>query len=50
MVSPTNGLLLAFLAASKVDYIEWFRFMAPLFAVFCLIGLAALYLMMAFSA
>jgi uncharacterized ion transporter superfamily protein YfcC len=50
MVSPTNGLLLAFLAASKVDYIEWFRFMAPLFAVFCLIGLAALYLMTAFSA
>jgi uncharacterized ion transporter superfamily protein YfcC len=48
MVSPTNGLLLAFLAASKVDYIEWFRFMAPLFAVFCLIGLAALYLMTAF--
>jgi uncharacterized ion transporter superfamily protein YfcC len=50
MVSPTNGLLLAFLAASKVDYIEWLRFMAPLFAVFCLIGLAALSLMTAFGA
>jgi uncharacterized ion transporter superfamily protein YfcC len=50
MVSPTNGLLLAFLAASRVDYIEWVRFMAPLFAVFCLIGLAALYLMTAFGA
>jgi uncharacterized ion transporter superfamily protein YfcC len=50
MVSPTNGLLLAFLAASKVDYIEWFRFMAPLFAVLCVIGLAALYLMTAFGA
>ena len=45
MVTPTNGLLLAFLAASKVDYIEWIRFIAPLFTVLCIIGLAALYLM-----
>ena len=50
MVSPTNGLLLAFLAASKVDYIEWVRFMAPLFVVFCLVGFTALYLMTAFGA
>jgi uncharacterized ion transporter superfamily protein YfcC len=47
MVSPTNGLLLAFLAASKVGYIEWVRFMAPLFAVLCIVGFAALYLMTA---
>jgi uncharacterized ion transporter superfamily protein YfcC len=45
MVTPTNGLLLAFLAASKVDYIEWIRFIAPLFTVLCIVGLAALYLM-----
>jgi len=45
MISPTNGLLFAFLAASKVGYGEWVRFVAPLFAVLCLVGLAALYLM-----
>jgi uncharacterized ion transporter superfamily protein YfcC len=45
MVTPTNGLLLAFLAASKVDYVEWWRFIAPLFAMLCVVGLAALYLM-----
>lgn len=45
MVSPTNGLLLAFLAASKVGYGEWVRFVAPLFAVLFMVGLAALYLM-----
>ena len=45
MVTPTNGLLLAFLAASKVDYVEWWRFIAPLFAILCVVGLAALYLM-----
>jgi uncharacterized ion transporter superfamily protein YfcC len=49
MISPTNGLLLAFLAASEVDYVEWARFMAPLFIVFCLIGLTALYLMTVFG-
>jgi uncharacterized ion transporter superfamily protein YfcC len=50
MISPTNGLLLAFLAASKVDYIEWVRFMAPLFVALCLVGFTALYLMTVFGA
>ena len=45
MISPTNGLLLAFLAASKVGYNEWVRFVAPLYAALCVIGLVALYLM-----
>jgi uncharacterized ion transporter superfamily protein YfcC len=45
MVSPTNGLLMAFLAASKVDYVEWVRFMAPLFAVLCIVAFVAVYLM-----
>ncbi len=45
MVTPTNGLLLAFLAASKVDYLEWLRFIAPLFVVLCIVGVAALYIM-----
>ncbi len=45
MISPTNGLLLAFLAVSKVGYNEWVRFIAPLYAVLCVIGFVALYLM-----
>jgi uncharacterized ion transporter superfamily protein YfcC len=45
MITPTNPLLLAFLAAAKVDYLEWLRFIAPLFAAFCLVGLVAVYLM-----
>lgn len=44
MVSPTNGLLLAFLATSKVDYINWLRFITPLFFGLCIIGLIALHL------
>lgn len=47
MISPTNGLLLAFLAAAKVGYGDWVRFVAPLFAVLFVVGLAALYLMAA---
>jgi uncharacterized ion transporter superfamily protein YfcC len=47
IVTPTNPLLLAFLAASKVDYIEWLRFIAPLFAMLCIVSFAALYLMTA---
>lgn len=44
MVSPTNGLLLAFLSSAGVSYVAWIRFVAPLFAVLCLVGFAALYL------
>lgn len=49
MVTPTNGLLLAFLTTSKVSYIEWLRFAAPLFAILCIVGAAALYLMTALA-
>jgi uncharacterized ion transporter superfamily protein YfcC len=45
MVSPTNGLLMAFLAASKVDYLEWARFIAPLFAMLCVVSGVAVYLL-----
>lgn len=45
MISPTNPLLLAFLATAKVDYAQWLRFIAPLFAVFCLVCFSAIYLM-----
>lgn len=50
MVSPTNALLLAFLAASKVGYLQWVRFIAPLFVVFCIVSFVALYLMTAVGA
>lgn len=47
MISPTNGLLLAFLATAKVDYTEWIRFMGPLFVLLCVVGFSALYIMTA---
>lgn len=50
MVTPTNGLLLAFLAAAKVDYFEWMRFVTLLFAILCFVGVAALYTMAAVGA
>lgn len=31
MVTPTSGMLLAYLSASRVTYGEWIRFIAPLF-------------------
>ncbi len=45
MVTPTNPLLLAFLAAARVDYRDWLRFIAPLAAACFITGLAAIYLM-----
>ncbi len=45
IISPTNALLLAFLAAAKVDYGQWLRFAAPLFFIFTLVSFIALYLM-----
>ena len=50
MISPTNGVLLAFLAVSKVGYAEWVRFAAPLFLVLCVIAAVAVYLMTALGA
>jgi uncharacterized ion transporter superfamily protein YfcC len=47
MITPTNPLLLAFLAIAKVGYVEWVRFIAPLFVMLCIVGFAALYLMTA---
>ena len=42
-----RGLLLAFLAAAQVSYLEWARFVAPLVAVLSVIAVVALYLMAA---
>lgn len=45
MISPTNDLLLAFLAAARVGYADWFRFILPLFLIFSLISLLTLVMM-----
>ena len=50
MISPTNDLLLAFLASSRVGYTQWFRFILPLFLTFTAISLVALYIMVAVGA
>jgi uncharacterized ion transporter superfamily protein YfcC len=42
MVTPTSGMLLAYIAASKVGYSEWLRFIAPLFAIMLVIAVVAL--------
>ncbi len=40
MITPTSGMLLAYLATARVSYTEWLRFILPLFA--CLFLLSAL--------
>lgn len=45
LITPTNGVLLAFLAAAKVDYIDWARFVAPLLIVMSVVALVALQIM-----
>lgn len=47
MISPTNGMLLAFLASSEVGYAQWARFAAPIVVVFVLLSAAALALVSA---
>ncbi|AIY39235.1 Transporter [Collimonas arenae] len=39
MVTPTSGMLLAYLATGKVGYGTWMRFILPLFAVFTLLAM-----------
>jgi uncharacterized ion transporter superfamily protein YfcC len=42
MVSPTTGMLLAYIATAKVSFGEWIRFIAPLFVVMLIIAIGAL--------
>ena len=42
VLTPTNGALLAVLAASGVPYDRWLRFAAPLVALIALLGAAAI--------
>ncbi|HVH09258.1 MAG TPA: Na+/H+ antiporter NhaC family protein, partial [Gemmatimonadales bacterium] len=41
LVTPTNGALMAILAAAQVRYEDWLRFAAPLFAALLALGAAA---------
>jgi uncharacterized ion transporter superfamily protein YfcC len=38
-LTPTNGGLMAILAAAKVPYGKWIRFLAPIYAGLVLLGL-----------
>ncbi|HWX02101.1 YfcC family protein [Collimonas sp.] len=40
MVTPTSGMLLAYLATGKVGYGAWLRFILPLFAIFTVLAMA----------
>ncbi|MDE2465592.1 MAG: YfcC family protein [Alphaproteobacteria bacterium] len=42
MVTPTSGMLLAYLAAAGVGFGEWLRFIAPLFCLLLVISSAVL--------
>ena len=48
IVTPTNGALMAMLAAAGVRYEEWLKFVAPLYGL--LMALAALGLVVAVAA
>ena len=42
MVTPTSGMLLAYLATGKVGYGAWLRFIFPLFAILTLLSMAVM--------
>jgi uncharacterized ion transporter superfamily protein YfcC len=42
MVTPTSGMLLAYLATARVGFGEWIRFILPLFVVLLLLSMGAL--------
>ena len=42
LFTPTNGALMAILAAAQVRYEEWLRFALPLLAALLVLGAAAL--------
>jgi uncharacterized ion transporter superfamily protein YfcC len=41
-ISPTSGMLLAFLATGGVSYVQWFRFALPLVGLLTLLSLVAM--------
>jgi uncharacterized ion transporter superfamily protein YfcC len=47
LVTPTSGILMAYLAAARVGYGEWIRFVAPLFGLLCAVGFTSLFILTA---
>jgi uncharacterized ion transporter superfamily protein YfcC len=45
LIVPTNGTMLAFIAAAKVDYGDWARFIGPLIGVLFVVAFGSLYVM-----
>ena len=43
LVTPTNGALMAMLAASGVKYEDWLRFLAPVYALLLALGTGAVF-------
>jgi uncharacterized ion transporter superfamily protein YfcC len=41
-ISPTSGMLLAFLATGGISYTQWFRFVAPLVGLLAVLSLGAM--------
>ncbi|WP_211461110.1 YfcC family protein [Collimonas silvisoli] len=42
MITPTSGMLLAYLATGKVGYGTWLRFVFPLFAIFTMLAMVVM--------
>ncbi|MDI1363316.1 MAG: YfcC family protein [bacterium] len=42
MITPTSGMLLAYLATSKVGYLQWLKFIAPLMAILVVLAVIIL--------
>jgi uncharacterized ion transporter superfamily protein YfcC len=47
LVTPTSGILMAYLAAARVGYGEWICFIAPLFGLLCAVGFTSLFILTA---
>jgi uncharacterized ion transporter superfamily protein YfcC len=47
-VTPTSGMLLAYLAAGKVNYGDWIKFILPLVGVLLALSAAALFVLTVF--
>ena len=49
MITPTSGMLLAYLATARVNYLSWFRFIFPLVLLFVVLLGVMLSLAVVFS-
>lgn len=44
LITPTNGALIAVLAASKVSFVKWIKFAFKAYAILVLLGIVAIYI------